>query len=140
MLGSAELQEVCEPDCPIERRARLQHALLGKFAYFRTIGRTTGRQWSQVVLGQHPVSEAVPGALQIHPFTSKEVASSNPCNNQTLFMLEISRHFQFVSFFSPLKHDRHVFGSACFRWRSDGQFTQAASLAHRQHFAGPVAM
>lgn len=61
MLGPAELHEVCAPDCPVERRRRLQHALVGKFAYFRSIGRTTGRQWSQVVLGQDRVSEAVQG-------------------------------------------------------------------------------
>ena len=61
MLGATELRDICEADSCREPRARLQHALVGKFAYFRTLGQTTGRQWSQVVLGQHPVAESVPG-------------------------------------------------------------------------------
>ena len=56
MLGPAELRAVCEPECPVQRRACLQHALLGKFAYYRTVGQTKCRQWSQVVLGQQPVT------------------------------------------------------------------------------------
>ncbi|CAE7676162.1 unnamed protein product [Symbiodinium sp. KB8] len=64
MLGDAELIEVCEPASDQQRRERLRHALVGKFAYFRTVGKTTGRQWSQIVLGQEEVSDAVAGGAE----------------------------------------------------------------------------
>eukprot|EP00439_Symbiodinium_sp_Y106_P059971 s419_g8.t2 len=42
----------------------LLKALVGKFAYFRTLGKTSGRQWSQIVLGQEEVSDAVAGGAE----------------------------------------------------------------------------
>mmetsp|Transcript_9409 Transcript_9409/g.17403 ORF Transcript_9409/g.17403 Transcript_9409/m.17403 type:complete len:462 (-) Transcript_9409:19-1404(-) len=62
MLGDAELLEVCDPCDEEQRRKRLQLALVGKFAYYRTLGQTARRQWSQIVVGQNEVSEAVAGS------------------------------------------------------------------------------
>lgn len=93
MLGPAELREICEAESCRERRARLQHALVGKFAYFRTLGRTTGRQWSQVVLGQHPVAESVPGG------TLDPDEADGP--------------------WRPRRHPLHVAGTQQSRWRCE---------------------
>lgn len=61
MLGNQELIDVCLPDAVITRRERLRLALVGKFAYFRTLGQTAARQWSQVVLKHEEVAETVQG-------------------------------------------------------------------------------
>eukprot|EP00931_Biecheleriopsis_adriatica_P117009 TRINITY_DN92575_c0_g1_i1.p1 TRINITY_DN92575_c0_g1~~TRINITY_DN92575_c0_g1_i1.p1 ORF type:complete len:453 (+),score=89.24 TRINITY_DN92575_c0_g1_i1:124-1482(+) len=61
MLADPELLEVCKPEDARDRRARLQLALVGKFAYFRTLGQSSRRQWSQVVLGQEQVAATVTG-------------------------------------------------------------------------------
>lgn len=57
MLGPHELLEICQPDAAAARRCLLRQAFVSKFAYFRTIGKTKGRQWSQVVLRPEPVED-----------------------------------------------------------------------------------
>jgi len=64
LFGLEELREVCFPEAADDRRLRFRLALVGKMAYYRTIGKSQGRQWSQVVLGQDVVGkDAVGGDL-----------------------------------------------------------------------------
>lgn len=61
MFADEELLEVCQPTERYERLWRFRQALVGKFSYFRTIGQTTARKWSQVVLETFPVKGHVVG-------------------------------------------------------------------------------
>jgi len=60
MLSDEELMEVCSPETADLRRHRLRQALVGKFAYRRTLGQAEA-QWSQIVLGQQEVGASTAG-------------------------------------------------------------------------------
>lgn len=77
MFSAQELAEMGQPEDVDERRRALRRAIVGKFAYFRTLGRMRGRCWSQVVLGQQPVGDTAgrpefPGGKEI---SEEEVSS-----------------------------------------------------------------
>ncbi|CAK9079091.1 unnamed protein product [Durusdinium trenchii] len=86
MLGPEELREICAFDSALERRSGLQHAFLGKFAYFRTIGQTRGRQWSQVVLKQHPT----PDDATETPDEGTETPDGSPIVGSTRHALQLN--------------------------------------------------
>lgn len=64
MFAAQEMQDICNSEDVDERRGRLRRAIVGKFAYYRTTGQAQGRKWSQVVLSQEPLGEAVAGGMQ----------------------------------------------------------------------------
>lgn len=84
--GPEELREICAFDSALERRSGLQHAFLGKFAYFRTIGQTRGRQWSQVVLKQHPT----PDDATETPDEGTETPDGSPIVGSTRHALQLN--------------------------------------------------
>jgi len=63
MFGGTELLDICDVSDANDRRKRLRQALVGKFAYYKTVGHHGGRKWSSVVLGAEPVGESVPGGM-----------------------------------------------------------------------------
>mmetsp|Transcript_8064 Transcript_8064/g.15108 ORF Transcript_8064/g.15108 Transcript_8064/m.15108 type:complete len:554 (-) Transcript_8064:47-1708(-) len=73
LLHSYELIKVCEPENLAQRQLRLRLALVGKTAYYRTLGETRHRQWRDVILEQEPVGiETAGGEL------SKDEKASRP--------------------------------------------------------------
>lgn len=84
MFGVEELREICAEPSPSSRRLALRRAIVGKFAYFRTIGMLQRRPWTQVLLSQRALVELPvaapppPSSLDDPALAAKAVSSTAP--------------------------------------------------------------
>lgn len=61
LLHNYEIIKVCEPEDLKQRQLRLRMALVGKTAYYKTLGETQHRRWRDVILEQEPVGVETAG-------------------------------------------------------------------------------
>lgn len=61
VFSEEEAAELSVPPCSDERRRRVRRGLAAKMAYFRAVGRTRGRRWSQVSVRSFCSSKAEGG-------------------------------------------------------------------------------
>lgn len=94
LLHSYELIQVCSPEELTQRQLRLRQALVGKNAYYRTLGELKNRRWREVVLEQEPVGKETAGGD-----LSKEEQAARPGG--------------------PRRHHLYVEGKRQNRWRCE---------------------